>query len=319
MSTILRNAIQSIQIGVDDFQSTDPRRILSVVRNISAGVLLLFKEKLRQLSPSDSDEVLIKKKIKPIASNNEVVFVGTGKKTVDVQQIKERFSSLNIEVEWSRLDKIIKVRNEIEHYCTTETEGRLKELIANSFALIQDFLASQLNLEPIEILGNETWNVLLETAEVYNIELNVCRMQMELVDWKTVALAGAIEELSCPSCHSELIKPVDTETEEPVWSHCSCSFCGNEFQLNDDIIDQLIGEHFKDEVYLSHKDGGDSPVAICHECGRQTFIYEEDQCAVCEANQTYKKCTFCSSGLDTWEQDFKGLCGSCYNVVHKAD
>jgi hypothetical protein len=62
MKTILENAVSSIQIGIEDYQSNDPRRVLSVVRNLSAGVLLLFKEKLRQLSPDGSDEVLIKQR-----------------------------------------------------------------------------------------------------------------------------------------------------------------------------------------------------------------------------------------------------------------
>ena len=126
------------------------RRILSAVRNLSSGALLLFKEKLRKLSPSDSDEVLLKQKIKPTKNDADVVFVGCGKKTVDVQDIKERFSGLEIDVDWARVEKIIKARNDIEHYCTKESTGRLKELIANSFVIIRSFLASELELKPIE-------------------------------------------------------------------------------------------------------------------------------------------------------------------------
>lgn len=56
MNTILDNAIQSIQIGVEDYLalSDDPRRALSAVRDLSADVLLLLKERLRELSPQDS-------------------------------------------------------------------------------------------------------------------------------------------------------------------------------------------------------------------------------------------------------------------------
>lgn len=59
MHTLLSNAIQSIEIGVEDFQSQDQRRLLSAVRNIQAGILLLCKEHLRKLSPPTSDEVLV--------------------------------------------------------------------------------------------------------------------------------------------------------------------------------------------------------------------------------------------------------------------
>ena len=62
--SLFENALHSIQIGVEDFGSDDPRRILSAVRNVQAGVLLLCKEKLRRLSPDG--ELLLKQKLEPI-------------------------------------------------------------------------------------------------------------------------------------------------------------------------------------------------------------------------------------------------------------
>lgn len=50
-SDLLKNAIESIENGVADFTSGQPRRVTSALRNlyagVYAGVLLLFKEKLR--------------------------------------------------------------------------------------------------------------------------------------------------------------------------------------------------------------------------------------------------------------------------------
>ena len=60
---LLDNAVQSIKIGLEDFD--DPKKLISATRNIYAGVLLVFKEKLRRLSPADSNEVLVKKNIVP--------------------------------------------------------------------------------------------------------------------------------------------------------------------------------------------------------------------------------------------------------------
>jgi hypothetical protein len=51
VETILKNAVQSIQIGLEDYRDTDARRLLSAVRNFQAGILLLCKEQLRRLSP----------------------------------------------------------------------------------------------------------------------------------------------------------------------------------------------------------------------------------------------------------------------------
>jgi len=48
---LLTNAVESIQIGVEDYQAGSPPRLLSAVRNIQAGILLLYKEALRRESP----------------------------------------------------------------------------------------------------------------------------------------------------------------------------------------------------------------------------------------------------------------------------
>jgi hypothetical protein len=110
--SILQNAIDSIQIGVEDFSSTDERRSVSAIRNIAAGMLLLFKEKLCRLSPDYDNELLIKKDIEPEAgADGGLVFKGRGKKTVDVFQIRERFQSMKVEVDWKRLDEITNLRS----------------------------------------------------------------------------------------------------------------------------------------------------------------------------------------------------------------
>jgi len=46
MSGLFENMVQSIQLGVEDYQVNDPKRASSAVRNFHAGVLLLFKEVL---------------------------------------------------------------------------------------------------------------------------------------------------------------------------------------------------------------------------------------------------------------------------------
>jgi len=52
VDTLPTNAVHSIESGVEDFRSTDLRRLISALRNVQAGILLLCKKQLRQLSPS---------------------------------------------------------------------------------------------------------------------------------------------------------------------------------------------------------------------------------------------------------------------------
>ncbi|MBU67013.1 MAG: hypothetical protein CL858_26775 [Cupriavidus sp.] len=319
MDTILKNAVQSIQIGVEDFQSTDPRRVLSATRNIMAGVLLLFKEKLRLLSPRGSDEVLIKQKLLPQhGPNGSVVFHGEGKKTVDVQQIKERFESLGIVVDMATFDKISKIRNNIEHYLVTESPNAIKELVADSFLIIRDFVTKELGLEPVDLLGVTTWNALLETSAVMEKERAECKAAMEEIDWGSDLMHEVSADLTCLSCESSLLKPVDPEVDTVLELDFKCTVCGEEFELVD-MLEKAVAEHFAYEIYTSFTDGGESPVATCWECGRETFVRAEKECLACTTTPEYDTCAVCSAGLGPDEQEFNGLCGYHYHQAMKDD
>src|SRR5258708_39828887 len=99
MMELFRNALESIRVGVEDYQSNQRGRLVSAVRNIHAGILLLFKEKLRRLPPRG---VLMMAKIAPERNpSGSVVFVGQGRKTADVEQIRERFKALGIITDWN--------------------------------------------------------------------------------------------------------------------------------------------------------------------------------------------------------------------------
>ena len=309
MNTILANAVQSIQIGIEDYQSSDPRRVLSAIRNITAGILLLFKERLRELSPADSDEVLIKQKIQPeFDANGKVVFTGNGKKTVDVQQIEERFSSLNIETDWKRFKKVVGIRNDIEHYCTTESTVRLKELIADSFIIIRNFVSSQLGYEPVTLLGEQTWGVLLDVAEVYQRELDECQEATNSIDWDSDGMSDMAGHLRCSRCHSALVKPVDPDAESNYSLEFSCAFCGHVAGI-DEMAESALSECFDYEIYSAMKDGEPPPIGTCPDCGRETFILHDDLCAACGGSLSYYECAVCGESLGPDDQDFGGLCG----------
>src|SRR6516165_2838278 len=66
MNTLFDNAVQSIPLGVEDYQANDPRRALSSVRNFYAGVLLLAKEVLVRQVPDSAPEDVLAARFKPI-------------------------------------------------------------------------------------------------------------------------------------------------------------------------------------------------------------------------------------------------------------
>jgi len=310
--SILKNAVESIQIGMIDFHDDDPRRVLSAIRNLYAGILLLFKFKLQELSPSDSDEALLKTKVLPKVdqANGYVTWVGKGKKTVDVQEIIERLKALDVDgIEWSRLEALQKIRNETEHYYSSLPAERLKEAVANSLQLITQFCEPYLGTHPVDILGQECWEMMLDVGAVYERELSSCRENLESVDWPFDTVRDCITHMRCPECGSELICVIDTGAKRE--SICfECSSCRAQSSYSQ-VISPAVVEGMWGANYISVKDGGDAETETCPECSEGTFLVKEGQCAACFYELEYVACLHCEQGLSVAEQDLDGLCSYC--------
>ena len=99
---LVANALEAIENGMEDFADGRASRVSSALRNLCAGVLLLLKEKLRQLSPPGSSGALIFKKLIPSIVNGAVVMVGKGTSTIDLEDTQERLKPFAIDVDWKR-------------------------------------------------------------------------------------------------------------------------------------------------------------------------------------------------------------------------
>ncbi|GAC28611.1 hypothetical protein [Brumicola pallidula] len=308
--SIIQNAIDSIQIGVEDFESDDDRRSVSAVRNITAGILLLYKEKLCQLSPDDNKELLIKQHIRPVKiGDGKIGFEGKGNKTVDVISIKERFKSLNITVVWNRFDEISNLRNDLEHYYTSKSPDAVREIVTKSFLLIRDFLSEHLELDPQETLGNDCWTTLLKVSDVYLAEEKACKATIDAVDWKYDSVESALEYLRSNQCHSSLIQAPYQEDLYPTID-LRCKSCGHDFCF-DDALEQCIYDSFASGAIRNAMDGGYSPFDTCNECRKRTFIHADAYCVACGYEMEYISCENCEESLTLDDQCNEGKCSSC--------
>jgi hypothetical protein len=319
MDAILQNAAQSIQLGVEDYRSKDPRRVLSAVRNITAGVLLLFKEKLRRLSPPGSEDVLLKQKSRlRRGKGGTIEIVGVGKRTVDVEQVRERFTDLGVGVDWARVKDIVDARNEVEHHSTSLTPALLKSLIYNTFTVIGKFIRTELDQEPVDLLGKETWGALLEQAEVFEAELAECTKRLEEISWPTEVHEHVAKELRCRNCSSELMYPTNPGVEDPLMLAFACRACGKEMEYSE-IVEAAISEAFAGEQYIAAKDGGDPPIEDCFECGNATYVVELAECLACGATPKHERCAVCHTLLGVQEQPLGGLCSYHHHLLQKDD
>jgi type I restriction enzyme M protein len=228
---LLENAIVSIRLGLDDFEMETEERIISSIRNLYAGILLLFKEKLLRLSPDESEEVLIKSEIVPVNEGGKIKFKGTGTKTIEFDQIKKRFGKLGVKFDWQRVEKIQKKRNEIEHYYTTDKKSAIREVISNTFIVISDFIKNELNEDPRELLGLKYWNAMLSTSELYEDQRKNCLDLLSKINWQPTSID--VNDIRCSSCGSTLIAPVMPAVPKVENQYFDCVSCGQAISYND--------------------------------------------------------------------------------------
>lgn len=320
MEKLLRNAIDSIEIGIEDFNLSkdDGRRIISCTRNIFAGILLLFKCKLVELSPNNSDEVLIKQKISPLIDKGMLTWKGEGKKTVDVQGIKDRFKALNIQVNWKSLDKINEYRNDVEHYHNNKSVIVVQEMIAQVFPIINDFIHDYLNKNPESLFNSHTWNTLLEVQEIYEKEKSICLNNLRKLSFYHDEIFNTIAEHKCSDCgYSLIFANNDEENNDADCVNYSCKSC-NKIWNYDELIQECLGKKYKSEWWEYGRYGGEAPVIECPECGGQ-YDSIDQICYNCDA-EIDGICQNCGDIISSEDLSFSyPFCGFCNYILEKME
>lgn len=312
MPYLLQNAADSIRLGIEDFESGEAARLISAARNLHAGVLLVYKEKLRRLSPDGSEEVLLKQRIIPaLDSDGNLSFKGYGQKTVDIQDIKNRFKGLEIAIDTTRLDRVTKVRNEVEHYYTNSGTDAVRGIIAESFVLIRDFVRAELNEDPRELIGEEAWETMTAIKEVYDRERQECVNAIQTFEWTASELQEAALGTTCTECGSSLLEPKNDHRRPDV----ECRSCGKVYFF-EEFAERAMSEGI--DHHANFMDGGESEVVTCPNCAQETYHYGLGMCVSCEKSVA-KTCDLCINPIPPVELDDDGMCGYCRQMLRHDD
>lgn len=310
---IYRNALNAIQVGVEDFNNGSPPRLASAVRSLTSGILLLCKEKLRRLSPDD--EVLIWKRLKPVLHDDSSIhFKKKDDVTVDVQDIEDRFKSLGITCDVVTLKRIVKVRNAVEHHFVDDV-SRIRSAFVDGLRFLSTFMPEHLGTNPRDALRADVWETLIEQKEIEDALKAECQATYQDMEWPPL-LQEAIESVGCPECHSPLVRQVDPSNTDAFMAKWECSACGyrNEAQ---EWAGMVIPEHYAADSFLAAKEGSEQPVDECPECGHGTFVYEASQCLACGfERKDAGECAVCGESIGL-EDYGKNLCSYHRYVADK--
>ena len=290
---IYRNALNAIQVGVEDFNEGSPPRLSSAVRNLTAGILLLCKEKLRRLSPED--EILIWKQINPsLDDNGKVIFEGSGKTTVDVSEIISRFKSLGIEADGNLLDRITRVRNRVEHHHVDDV-GQIRGAFADGLLFLSQFMPKHLGVDPQDEIDEDSWALLVAEKEIEDRLRAECRASYAQINGPT-SLTDAIEREGCPECSSHLVRQTQAQNTNPFEAQWACRACGHS-SSNQEWLGRILPNFFAGASFLAAKDGGPDPLDTCPECNEEGYVYEEEMCLACGFELEPSECAVCSEPL----------------------
>lgn len=330
---LYENAIASIQLGLEDFQLSqkpseeggNPARTLSSVRNLYAGMLLLFKFRIAISVESEDDAYQLihnpPKKILPHPDGaGGVEWKPDGKfkpTTIDVSGIAERFEKFNIAVGWEAIEKLQLCRNQLEHLHPRNTFGELAGFVAELFPVLSDFITNELDEVPQETLGH-SWEIMLAHQTFYNQKATECK-----TSWEEAGIPGGmfefLVECGCGECGSKLLRAsqrsledgysVDRDEENFNYQCISCGYT--------DLIAPMLLKEFDKKFFYWPPDGEEPTYEECYNCRHDTFVIGEQSCRWCEHTLGYTKCSLCGVALMQDDQDNDGLCGYCNYRVHK--
>jgi hypothetical protein len=318
MHTLFDNAVQSIQLGIEDYEANDPKRALSAVRNFYAGTLLLAKESLIRKVPKADPSLVLGAKLKSAPDGKGgIVTKADGHRTIDFSDIARKFKEFNIPVDHAALNDLNRIRNDIEHLYTTVSRETVLEAIGKAFPVVVD-LFKLLRVDPLNALG-QGWKTMLNVREVYERELKECRKSFKAVKWRSASMTAA--QPTCPKCDSDLVENKKPKETRQDYVEASCRACGQRSAFGDLIVASLL-QHFADDRYMAIKDGGYDPLHHCPECGLEAYVLDADEngCAVCDFILE-GDCARCGNPLtpDDVAFDNHDFCSYCDHVMSKDD
>ena len=311
---LFENGVQSIKLGVEDYESDEPNRHISAVRNLYAGILLLAKEVLVRTVPDADPQLVIAKHYKIKRDDDRISFEPSGDATIGFPEIQERFKAFDLRIDTPVLKRLQKLRNEWEHRYGPENIQGTEEEITKALPVVRELLGL-IEESPREVLG-KAWEKMLSVETVYQAELANCRATFAKVEWLSPFPNDAT--CICPRCLSSLVWQKDLENACHESLECLCRACGYEFSA-EEAIEGALAEHFWEECFDAT---ADQHIQDCPECGCNTYLLTEEErgCAWCGLVLN-GCCRTCSAELApaNVNPDDLGSCSYCYNLYSKPD
>lgn len=316
MSEIFDNAVTSIILGIEDFETGTEQRMLSAARNYYAGLLLLAKECLVRAAPKADAMEVIGARFKPkLDGEGGVAHEVVGYTTIDLAQLRERFRDFGLKWPSADIGKLQRFRNDLEHYHLKDPVDALGEAIASSFSMVVDFCAI-LGEDAQEHLA-DVWDTILEQRDAFEKVQKQCLASLEPIEWP--ASVCNLDRMACPNCSSSLVGQSDADNCEKDSVVGKCYQCGDEISYVK-MMEMVVSASYKADAYIMAKEGLAPAFTDCPECSASAYVEtgEDSVCFAC-GESVAGDCMRCGTRIDVNEYSWDNpeLCSYCAHMSEK--
>lgn len=316
MSEIFENAVTSITLGIEDFETGTDERMLSAARNYYAGLLLLAKECLVCAAPEAEAMEVIGAKFKPQPDGQGgVEHVVSGYATVDLSQLQQRFKDFGLPWPDVNIKRLQQFRNNLEHYHLKEPASALGEAIAASFPMVVDFFKI-LDEDPQEHLA-DVWDTIIAERATFEKVRADCLTSWDGVQWP--APVQKLDRMSCPACQSALVGQADATNPDHEQVDGKCFQCGETID-REKIMEMVVQASYAMDAYIMAKEGLNSPIGYCPECGAEAYVDDGETSLCFSCGESISgECARCSTAIDLneYNPDHPQLCSYCAHQWEK--
>ena len=222
---LYKNAIWSIELGIEDFDINSQKRSISAVRNLYSGILLLLK-------------CII---VKNSEIGIESIYRKNTKITIGYPEIKEKFKSISPKMEWGTLDQLNDIRNNLEHFHYSDSEKLVNEYFHKSYILLKEITESYVNKNINEVIDNNTWKILNNNQLIQKKEKQKC---LDTINGSIIdKLYNKYESIIyCRNCNSSLL--MFSQGTTIFESNLVCRVCNSKISIPDleDAIEDLSSD-----------------------------------------------------------------------------
>lgn len=244
------------------------------------------------------------------SKDGKTITVGVGPNTVNVWELKTRIKGLGHEFDWSKLDKIITIRNHMEHRYYDGESSVVSGAFSASLSLIIKILEEHLELMPIRVITSDCLAFLRENDEVFQAKLLSFRNSLSSIEELIGLLIG---RLKCSECYSPFLRQRDRDNDEFEGIRLVCDECYVDVDLRKafESLDDL-------EMYVSETNGGEpdlllSECEICHDIS----FWETAQKCLSRDCLLAQYCNACGEILESADLSYSDeQCSSCRESIH---